>query len=139
MLDDKMMRMLNQEISTMEAIHHPNLIRLYEVVETYSKLYLVMEYAGGGELYNKVTTMGKLEEAVARNLFSQICSAVSHMVNNSIWILAILLLLLKYGHPVFQQHISIFLHVYHLILPYHDMVLKEPWPHSQNVLKFIFK
>lgn len=81
MLDDKMMRMLNQEISTMESIHHPNLIRLYEVVETYSKLYLVMEYASGGELYNKVTTLGKLDEVVARNLFAQICSAVSHMVS----------------------------------------------------------
>lgn len=79
-LDDKMRRMLTQEISTMEAIHHPNLIRLYEVVETYSKLYLVMEFASGGELYNKVTTCGKLEEAVARQLFAQICSGVSHMV-----------------------------------------------------------
>ncbi|KAK6621835.1 hypothetical protein RUM44_001642 [Polyplax serrata] len=79
MLDDKMMRMLNQEISTMESMHHPNLIRLYEVMETYSKLFLVMEYASGGELYNKVTTMGKFEEVVARNLFAQICSAVSHM------------------------------------------------------------
>lgn len=81
MLDDKMMRMLNQEISTMESMHHPNLIRLYEVMETYSKLFLVMEYASGGELYNKVTTMGKFEEVVARNLFAQICSAVSHMVS----------------------------------------------------------
>lgn len=79
-LDDKMRRMLNQEISTMEAIHHPNLIRLYEVVETYSKLYLVMEYASGGELYNRVTTCGKLEEVLARQLFAQICSAVNHMV-----------------------------------------------------------
>lgn len=82
-LDEKTMRMLNQEISTMETVYHPNLIRLYEVVETYSKLYLVMEFASGGELYNKVATVGKLDELVARQLFAQICSAVDHMVNAS--------------------------------------------------------
>ncbi|KAL0277811.1 UNVERIFIED_CONTAM: hypothetical protein PYX00_004965 [Menopon gallinae] len=83
-LDEKTMRMLNQEISTMETVYHPNLIRLYEVVETYSKLYLVMEFASGGELYNKVVTTGKLDELVARQLFAQICSAVDHMHSKSI-------------------------------------------------------
>jgi len=37
-LDEKTRRMLNQEISAMERVHHPNVIRLYEVLETYSKV-----------------------------------------------------------------------------------------------------
>lgn len=37
-LDEKTRRMLNQEIAAMERVHHPNIIRLYEVLETYSKV-----------------------------------------------------------------------------------------------------
>ena len=43
-------------------------------------MHLVMEYAGGGELYNYVHEKGKLNEDDTKNLFSQIVSAVSHMV-----------------------------------------------------------
>ncbi|XP_063235221.1 serine/threonine-protein kinase NIM1-like [Bacillus rossius redtenbacheri] len=78
-LEQKTRRMLAREIATMEAIHHPNIIRLYEVVETYSKIYLVMEYARGGELFNKVTSSGRFSEPEARPLFAQIVSAVEYM------------------------------------------------------------
>lgn len=55
--------------------------RLYEVVETYSKLHLVVEYASGGELFNKLTTEGKMAEPEAKAVFVQILSAVKHLVS----------------------------------------------------------
>ncbi|XP_021926277.1 serine/threonine-protein kinase NIM1-like isoform X2 [Zootermopsis nevadensis] len=78
-LDQKTRRMLAKEIGTMEYMHHPNIIRLYEVVETYSKIHLVMEYASGGELFNKITTTGRIAENDAKKLFAQVVSAVQFM------------------------------------------------------------
>lgn len=86
-LDSKTQRLLSREISSMERLHHPNIIRLYEVVETLAKLHIIMEFAGGGELFAKVSNEGKLPESEARTVFAQIVSAVSHMV--SFWCLSV--------------------------------------------------
>ncbi|KAI6172088.1 hypothetical protein M3Y98_00934400 [Aphelenchoides besseyi] len=78
-MDQKAQRLLAREIQSMEQTHHPNIIRLFECVETLSKTYLIMEYAGGGELYTYVHENGKLNEKIARSIFAQVVSAVSHL------------------------------------------------------------
>uniref|UniRef100_A0A183BPA4 non-specific serine/threonine protein kinase n=1 Tax=Globodera pallida TaxID=36090 RepID=A0A183BPA4_GLOPA len=83
-LDQKALRLLTREIDNMELMHHPNIIRLFEVVTTLSKMYLVMEYAGGGELYTYVHETGKLTEEVAKPIFAQIVSAVAHLHSKDI-------------------------------------------------------
>ena len=79
-LDNKTERMLKREILAMDQLHHPHVVRLFEVIETFSKIYLVMEYAGGGELYQKVHQEGRLSERVASHYFAQIISAIDHLV-----------------------------------------------------------
>ena len=65
----------------MERLHHPNIIRLYEVVETLAKLHLVMEYAPGGELFTKISNEGKIPEAESKPIYAQVLAAVHHMVS----------------------------------------------------------
>ena len=79
-LDQKTQRLLSREISCMEKLRHPNIIRIYEVIETLSKVYMVIEYANGGELFHKILNEGKLPERVSKKYFAQVVSAVNHMV-----------------------------------------------------------
>lgn len=73
--------MLAREIRTMETLHHPNLIRIFEVIETLSKHFIVMELAPGGELFQVISNQGRFSEMEAKFYFSQILSAIDHMVN----------------------------------------------------------
>ncbi|ESO92565.1 hypothetical protein LOTGIDRAFT_216647 [Lottia gigantea] len=83
-LDQKTQRLLSREIANMDKLHHPNIIRLYEVVETLAKLHMVMEYACGGEVFTKISNEGKLSEAESKLLFSQVIAAVEHMHEQNI-------------------------------------------------------
>lgn len=66
---------IKREISVMKLVRHPNVVQLYEVMATKSKIYFVLEYVKGGELFNKVAK-GRLKEDVARKYFQQLISAV---------------------------------------------------------------
>ncbi|KAG7532554.1 Protein kinase domain [Arabidopsis thaliana x Arabidopsis arenosa] len=67
---------IKREISILRRVRHPNIVQLFEVMATKSKIYFVMEYVKGGELFNKVAK-GRLKEEMARKYFQQLISAVS--------------------------------------------------------------
>lgn len=56
---------------------HPHIIRLYEVIETPTDIYLVMEYVNSGELFDYIVEKGRLQEDEARNFFQQVCFLLS--------------------------------------------------------------
>ncbi|KAM3873790.1 serine/threonine-protein kinase NIM1 [Diretmus argenteus] len=83
-LDLQDQRLISREISTMECLHHPNVVRLYEVMQTPNRLFLVLEYAGDGDLHTKICTDGKMSDNNSKIIFAQILSAVKYLHNNNI-------------------------------------------------------
>lgn len=70
-----MMEQVKREISVMRLVRHPNVVQIFEVMASKAKIYIVMEYVKGGELFNKVSKR-KMKEHAARKFFRQLISAV---------------------------------------------------------------
>ncbi|XP_047308648.1 CBL-interacting serine/threonine-protein kinase 14-like [Impatiens glandulifera] len=66
---------IKREISIMRRLNHPHIVRLFEVLATTTKIYFVMEYAQGGELFSKLTK-GRFSEDLSRRYFQQLITAV---------------------------------------------------------------
>ncbi|XP_030744241.1 serine/threonine-protein kinase SIK3 isoform X1 [Echinops telfairi] len=60
----------------MKLLCHPHIIRLYQVMETDRMIYLVTEYASGGEIFDHLVAHGRMAEKEARRKFKQIVTAV---------------------------------------------------------------
>lgn len=63
---------VRREIKILRLFMHPHIIRLYEVIETPTDIYVVMEYVKSGELFDYIVEKGRLQEDEARNFFQQV-------------------------------------------------------------------
>uniref|UniRef100_A0AAQ4PR43 MAP/microtubule affinity-regulating kinase 3 n=1 Tax=Gasterosteus aculeatus aculeatus TaxID=481459 RepID=A0AAQ4PR43_GASAC len=77
-LNPTSLQKLFREVSVMKILNHPNIVKLFEVIETEKTLYLVMEYASGGEVFDYLVAHGRMKEKEARAKFRQIVSAVEY-------------------------------------------------------------
>jgi serine/threonine protein kinase len=59
-------------------LDHPNVVKIYQVLDSETECYVVMEYAPGGELMSKITKNTKFSEDEARKYFRQLISAIDH-------------------------------------------------------------
>ncbi|KAI3886892.1 hypothetical protein MKX03_019103 [Papaver bracteatum] len=75
---------VRREIKILRLFMHPHIIRLYEVIETQTDIYVVMEYVKSGELFDYIVEKGRLQEDEARNFFQQIISGVEYCHRNMV-------------------------------------------------------
>jgi serine/threonine protein kinase len=69
---------LRNEVETLRRLDHPNIVRLYEVLEDADTVFLLMELCAGGELFDKIDSEERLTEPVARNFAQQMLSALAY-------------------------------------------------------------
>ncbi|PKI79579.1 hypothetical protein CRG98_000054 [Punica granatum] len=77
-LKHRMVDQIRREISIMKIVRHPNIVRLHEVLASRTKIYIILEFVAGGELFDKIVHQGRLSENESRKYFQQLIDAVSH-------------------------------------------------------------
>ncbi|XP_065563714.1 MAP/microtubule affinity-regulating kinase 3-like isoform X7 [Artemia franciscana] len=77
-LNQGSLQKLFREVRIMKILDHPNIVKLFQVIDTEKTLYLVMEYASGGEVFDYLVLHGRMKEKEARAKFRQIVSAVQY-------------------------------------------------------------
>ncbi|XP_052724598.1 CBL-interacting serine/threonine-protein kinase 9 isoform X3 [Vigna angularis] len=84
-LSHKMTEQLKKEISAMKIINHPNVVKIYEVMASKTKIYIVLELINGGELFDKIAQSGRLKEDEARSYFHQLINAVDYCHSRGVY------------------------------------------------------
>ncbi|KAK8824972.1 hypothetical protein WA538_005637 [Blastocystis sp. DL] len=79
-----MLAKVKREIRILQSFNHPHIVRLYEVIDTPTDIFLVMEYVPGGELFDYIVRKGRLPENEARRFFQQIISGVEYCHKHNI-------------------------------------------------------
>ncbi|KAL3675480.1 hypothetical protein R1sor_025428 [Riccia sorocarpa] len=75
---------VRREIKILRLLMHPHIIRLYEVIETPTDIFLVMQYMKSGSLFDYIVKKGRLLEEEARRFFQQIVSGVEYCHRNMV-------------------------------------------------------
>uniref|UniRef100_A0A8C2GWH8 non-specific serine/threonine protein kinase n=1 Tax=Cyprinus carpio TaxID=7962 RepID=A0A8C2GWH8_CYPCA len=77
-LNSSNLEKIYREVQIMKLLNHPHIIKLYQVMETKDMLYIVTEYAKNGEMFDYLTSNGRMSENEARKKFWQILTAVDY-------------------------------------------------------------
>lgn len=84
-LKHKMVEQIKREISTMKLVKHPYVVQLLEVMASKTKIYIVLEYVTGGELFDKIVHQTRLKEDESRKYFQQLIDAVDYCHSRNVY------------------------------------------------------
>ena len=110
------------EMKALRSLHHPHICRLYEDVETTNKIFLVLEYCSGGELFDYIVEKDRLCETEARQFFREICAAVAYMHSKVNLLSGFKRKRIKSQTHFTKNRLLLFLFLFLLIISYHFRV-----------------
>ncbi|KAK4683439.1 hypothetical protein P7C73_g6826, partial [Tremellales sp. Uapishka_1] len=70
---------VEREIDVLKTLKHPNIVRMFDVIDTEKYIGIVLDFAGGGELFDHILANRYLKEKDASKLFSQLISGVDYL------------------------------------------------------------
>nr|XP_021527194.1 maternal embryonic leucine zipper kinase isoform X3 [Aotus nancymaae] len=70
---------IKAEINALKNLRHQHICQLYHVLETANKIFMVLEYCPGGELFDYIISQDRLSEEETRVVFRQIVSAIAYV------------------------------------------------------------
>lgn len=68
-----------REIKILKLVKHAAFVQLYEIIENEDRIYLIMEYASGGELFDYIVKKDRLTEKEASNMYLQILRGIEYL------------------------------------------------------------
>ncbi|KHN98813.1 Serine/threonine-protein kinase domain protein [Metarhizium album ARSEF 1941] len=69
---------IEREVAILKLIEHPNIMKLYDIWENRSEIYLILEYIDQGDLFTFINSRGRLPEELSIYFFRQMMSAISY-------------------------------------------------------------
>ena len=84
MKDESSKKKMSNEITILKALRHPNIVKLFETLETEKHHLIVMELCPGGDLLNYVRKRRKLKEPYAKYVFKQLMEGISYLHQNKV-------------------------------------------------------
>jgi len=75
---------LVMEITILKKLNHPGIVRIHDVIDTSTNVYIFLEFVNGGELFQRISNKGNLDEKTAKLFFHQILQAVLYLHENNI-------------------------------------------------------
>ncbi|VDO95067.1 unnamed protein product, partial [Soboliphyme baturini] len=70
---------ITREINALKTLCHQNICKLYQIIESEERYFLIVEYCSGGELFDYIIKKDRLPEPEARHFFRQIVSALAYV------------------------------------------------------------
>ena len=70
---------IEREIKILKNLRHNNIVHLYDIKETPSSLYIIMEYISGKELFDYIISKKHLSELESCNFYQQIISGIEYL------------------------------------------------------------
>lgn len=83
-LDENYLSSLYNEINILKSLDHPHIMKLYEVYQDESSVYLVTEYLQGGELFDAILNSKHFNETIAAKIMKQLLSVIAYCHSNNI-------------------------------------------------------